>query len=240
MPLSPALRLLLVSNSTVAGRGYLDHVAEAVKAFLSDRVKRVLFVPYALADRDGYAAKARMRFEALGYGLDSIHEAADPKAAVLAAEAVFVGGGNTWRLLKALYDHDVLDALKSRAGAGMPYIGSSAGSGIAAPTIRTTNDMPICEPPSFRALSLVPFQLNLHYLDPHPKNEHMGETREERLLQYLEEWPEPVAGLREGSWLEVANGVVTLRGFPGARVFRRGGEPVEVAPDSELTDVLGL
>jgi peptidase E len=101
MSLSPALRLLLVSNSTVAGRGYLDHVAEAVKAFLGDGVSRVLFVPYALADRDGYAAKARQRFEALGYGLDSIHEAADPKAAALAAEAVFVGGGNTWRLLKA-------------------------------------------------------------------------------------------------------------------------------------------
>ena len=234
--IDPRLRLLLVSNSTLFGHGYLDHVADEIRSFLNGGV-RVLFVPYALRDRDGYAAKARERFEALGLGLDSIHEAPDPLRAAETAEAVFVGGGNTFRLLKTLQDAGLLPILRRRAEAGMPYVGSSAGSNVAAPTIRTTNDMPIVQPASLEALGLVPFQINPHYLDPDPASRHMGETREERLVQYLEENAVPVVGLREGAWIRVERGRATLLGSVGARVFRRGAPPEERLPGASLDDL---
>ena len=183
------MQLLLISNSTLYGGGYLDHAETEIRDFLGDdgRVKRVLFVPYALHDRDAYAATAQQRFAKMGYQLSSIHATAHPVRAVNDAEAIFIGGGNTFRLLKALYDFNVLDPIRQRVRGGMPYIGSSAGSNVAAPTIKTTNDMPIVEPPSFNALGLVWFQINPHYLDPDPDSTHMGETREQRLLQFLEE-----------------------------------------------------
>lgn len=226
-------RLLLISNSTLYGSGYLDHAAGEIVDFLG-AVKRVLFVPFALANRDAYAAQARARFAALGLGLDSVHEATDKRQAVRQAEAIFVGGGNTFRLLKALYDFDLLQAIRDRVAGGMPYIGSSAGSNVAAPTIRTTNDMPIVEPPSFAALGLVNFQINPHYLDPDPGSRHMGETREERLLQFLEDNETTVIGLREGAMIRVERGKAVLKGSSGARIFRRGREPLEVWPGAEL------
>lgn len=235
--IDPRLRLLLVSNSTLHGRGYLDHVANALEAFLAG-TRRVVFVPYALADQSSYAARARVRFAALGLELDSIHDASDPTAAIGSAEAVFVGGGNTFRLLRTMQQTGVLGAIRERALAGMPYVGSSAGSNVAAPTIRTTNDMPIVEPTSLDALGLVPFQINPHYLDPDQSSTHMGETREERLLQYLEENERPVCGLREGAWLHVEGGAVTLLGTTGARIFRRGLAPVERLPGDRLEDLL--
>jgi dipeptidase E len=230
-------RLLLISNSTAHGAGYLDHCAEALSEFLAG-VSRVLFVPFALRDHDGYAAKARERFGRLGLGLESLHQAADAVAAVNAAEAVFVGGGNTFRLLAALCGSGALAALRERAVGGMPYVGASAGVNVACPTIRTTNDMPIVEPPSFAALDLVPFQINPHYLDPDPGSTHQGETREERLREYLEENDRPVVGLREGSMLWVADGRVTLRGTAAARLFRRGHAPEEHPPGSRLDALL--
>ena len=157
-------RILLISNSTLFGSGYLDHAAAEIQDFLSDS-KRVLFVPYALHDLDDYAATAAGRFQRMGYELRSIHTSSDPVQAVNETAAIFIGGGNTFRLLKALYDFHLLAPIRRRVEAGMPYIGSSAGSNVAAPTIRTTNDMPIVEPPSFAALGLVPFQLNPHFLD---------------------------------------------------------------------------
>ena len=170
-------RLLLISNSTLHGSGYLDHAETEIRSFLGD-VKRVLFVPFALHDRDTYALTAQKRFERMGYELSSVHTAATPSRAVADTDAIFIGGGNTFRLLKALYDFDLLGSIRKRVEGGMLYIGSSAGSNIAAPTIKTTNDMPIVQPPSFEALSLVPFQINPHYLDPDPNSKHMGETRE--------------------------------------------------------------
>jgi len=116
----------------------------------------------------------------------------------------------------------------------MPYIGSSAGSNVAGPTIRTTNDMPIVQPPSFDALGLVTFQLNPHYLDPDPSSKHMGETREERILQFLEENDTPVVGLREGAMLRIEHGETMLRGSSGARIFRKGLEPFEISPGARL------
>ncbi len=226
-------RLLLISNSTLHGHGYLDHAAKVIPAFLGDRL-RILFVPWALKDHDGYAAKARERFAAMEIELDSIHTAHDPVQAIGLADAFFVGGGNTFRLLKALQDSGALDAIRRRVRSGVPYVGSSAGSNVAAPTIRTTNDMPIVQPASFDALGLVPFQINPHFLDPDPASRHMGETREERLVQYLEENELPVVGLREGAWLRVEHGTVTLEGTTGARIFRRGEAPVETSPGDRL------
>src|SRR6185295_9663592 len=195
--------------------------------FLGD-LKQVLFVPFALFDRDKYAATAQARFQRMGYELTSIHRTANPGQAVKETEAMFIGGGNTFRLLKALYEFDLLDVIRERVDAGMPYIGSSAGSNTACPTIRTTNDMPIVQPPSFNALGLVSFQINPHYLGPDPNSKHMGETREERIIQFLEENETPVVGLREGAMLRIENGETLLKGSTGARIFRRGHQPVEM------------
>src|SRR6266853_2609768 len=233
------MRLLLVSNSTLHGSGYLDHCADAIASFLGPSVKRVLFVPYALFDRDGYAAKARTRFGAMGYGLDSVHDmAGGPMEAVERAEALFIGGGNTFRLLAALWHHALIEPIRRRVRAGMPYVGSSAGSNVACPSIRTTNDMPIVEPPSFAALNLVPFNINPHYQDPIPGSTHMGETREQRIAEFREENDPPVVGLREGAWLVVNGPTVTLQGSSGARLFRRGKPPVEYASGSRLDFLL--
>jgi dipeptidase E len=234
-----ATRLLLISNSTLHGGGYLDHCAAEIADFLGPGVGRVLFVPYALRDRDRYAATARARFAAMGFALDSLHEAADPRAAAAAAEAFFVGGGNTFRLLDTLYGLGLLAPIRARAEAGAPYLGASAGSNLACPTIRTTNDMPIVQPPSFDALGLVPFQINPHYLDPDPASTHQGETREQRIAEYLEENDRVVVGLREGTMLRVEGGGVTLEGVKGARVFRRGAEPAEHPPGARLDFLLG-
>jgi len=231
-------RVLLISNSTLYGSGYLDHAEEEIRSFLGE-VRRVLFVPYALHDRDEYAALAGGRLGAMGYEVDALHRAADPPGAVAEAEAVFVGGGNTFRLLKALYDHRVLEPIRRRVDAGMPYVGSSAGSNVAGPTIKTTKDMPIVQPQSFDALGLVPFQISPHFQDPDPGSTHMGETQEERIRQFLEENATPVAGLREGAMVRAEGGSFELRGVAaGARIFRRGEDPVEVAAGARLDDLL--
>src|SRR5256884_468582 len=231
------LHILLVSNSTLHGRGYLDHVEEAIRDVLGP-ARRVLFFPYALHDRDGYATKARARFAAMGYELNSAHSADDPRKAVASADAIFIGGGNTFRLLKALQDFALLEPIRQRIRNGVPYIGSSAGSNVAGPTIKTTKDMPIVQPRSFDALGLVPFQISPHYLDPDLHSTHMGETQEERILQFLEENETPVVGIREGAWLWIENGAVTLKGKTGARIFRRGQAPVEVTPGTEISKLV--
>jgi len=232
-------RLLLISNSTLHGRGYLDHVEADLRGFL-DGAPPVLFVPYALFDRDTYTEQARERFDKMGLSVVGIHQASDPRRAVLEAQALFIGGGNTFRLLKTLQDLSLLDPIRRRVAEGVPYIGSSAGSVVSAPTIRTTNDMPIVEPSSFEALGLVSFQINAHYLDPDPASTHMGETREVRIRQFHEENPTPVVGLREGTLLEVAGDSVRLRGGLPARIFRRGREPLEVSPGASLEEVVAI
>jgi len=231
------MRALLISNSTLHGSGYLDHAEKDIREFVGAS-GRVLFVPYALADHDGYAEIARKRFERMGYELYSIHQEDDPARALGRANSIFIGGGNTFRLLKALYDKSLLQLITERVREGFPYIGASAGSNMACPTLKTTNDMPIVEPPSFNALGLIKFQINPHYLDPDPNTKHMGETREERLRQYLEENEVPVVGLREGSMLWVEDDKVTLRGITDARVFKRGVEPFEIKPGARVDEVL--
>src|SRR3984893_13018914 len=231
-------RVLLISNSTVHGRGYLDHVEEEIKSFLG-HARTILFFPFALHDQDGYAAKAKTRFAAMDYRLKSAHVAANPQKAVDEAEAIFVGGGNTFRLLKALQDLDLLEPIRRKVGSGTPYIGSSAGSNVAGPTIKTTKDMPIVQPSSFDSLGLVPFQISPHYLDPDPDSTHMGETQEERIVQFLEENETPVLRMREGAWVRIENQLVKLRGETGTRIFRRGQPPAEVTPGAEISGLVG-
>lgn len=230
-------RVLLISNSNLYGSGYLDHAETEIRDFLGS-VKRVLFVPFALYDRDAYASMAEGRFQRMGCELTSIHTASDAHQAINEADAIFIGGGNTFRLLKALYDFDLLEAIRQRVAEGVRFIGSSAGSNVAGPTIKTTNDMPIVQPPSFEALGLVGFQISPHYLDPDPKSKHMGETQEERILQFHEENETPVAGLREGAMVRVEDGVTLLKGTAGARIFRKGQEPFETLPGAQLDYLL--
>lgn len=220
-------RILLLSSSTVSGSDYLDYAGEEIRDFLGG-IERVLFVPFALSNHDAYTERVRLRLNQMGYQVKPLQQAPEAREAIRSADAIFIGGGNTFRLLKRLYDLDLLTAIRERVEAGVPYIGSSAGSNVAGPTICTTNDMPIVEPPSFAALGLVPFQINPHYLDPDPSSTHMGETREERILQFLEENETPVIGLREGAWLRVERGQTLLGGAAGARLFRRGYPPAEL------------
>lgn len=232
-----AKQLLLISNSTLHGSGYLDHAEKEIRDLVGDRTS-VIFVPHALYDRRAYAAKAQERFREMGLSLTSIHDVSNKPRAVDEADVIFVGGGNTFRLLKGLYDDDLLGSIRRRVAAGVPYIGSSAGSIVACLTLKTTKDMPVVQPPSFEALGLVPFQISPHYLDPDPSSTHMGETQEERIVQFLEENGETVVGLREGSILRVQDGNVVLKGTNTARIFRRGEKPFEAAPGSDLCPML--
>ena len=200
-------RLLLISNSTLHGSGYLDHVETEIRDLLKD-TRRIAFVPLALYDRNQYATQARERFRGMGCDLISVHDVSNPQRAIKEADAVFVGGGNTFRLLKGLYEWNLLAVIRQAVKAGTPYIGSSAGSIVACPSLKTTKDMPVVQPPSFEALGLVGFQISPHYLDPDPSSTHMGETQEQRIVQFLEENEAPVVGLREGGILRVEGGSV--------------------------------
>jgi dipeptidase E len=214
-------RLLLISSSRVHPTGYLDHCEEEIRDFLG-AVRRVLFVPYALRDWAGYAGRFRERLEKMGFEVDSLGSSPDPGAAVRSCPSLFVGGGNTFRLLHELYERDLIELIRARAREGMPYLGASAGTNIACPSIKTTNDMPIVQPPSLEALGLVPFNINPHYLDPDPSSTHKGETREERIREFHEMNDPPVVGLREGAMLRVEGSRMTLRGTSGARLFLKG------------------
>jgi dipeptidase E len=230
-------RLLLISNSTNHGEGFLDHCLAEIDDFLGS-ARRLVFIPFALKDRQGYGAKAAERLADIGVEAATLTADEAGLRRLRDAEAVFVGGGNTFRLLKTLQESGLLPALRERALAGMPYIGSSAGTNLATPTIRTTNDMPIVQPASFDALNLVPFQINPHYIDPEPGSTHMGETREQRLREFHEENGTPVVGLREGAWLRVEGDRATLGGANGARIFRREREPEERKSGAALDDLL--
>jgi dipeptidase E len=228
------MRLLLISSSNVHGYGYLDHAEPEIRRILG-KGRRVAFVPFALRDRDGYTQKVRERLATMDLDVVQVQGANDLEQ----ADAVFVGGGNTFRLLNALYESDLIIEMRQRVRAGLPYIGSSAGTNIASPTIKTTNDMPIIQPPSFDSLGLVPFQINPHYLDPDPASTHMGETREERIREFLEENEGPVVALREGTMLHVEDARTTLVGLCSARIFRPGFEPVEVEPGRAIDEYFG-
>jgi dipeptidase E len=219
-------KLLLLSNSTNFGEQYLQYPQDAIKSFLRHEVKDVLFIPYAGVgfSYDEYTAKVANPFEQMGYRLKGIHTCDDPKEAIMQAEAIAVGGGNTFALLNLLYAHDLIDVIRQRVTDGMPFMGWSAGSNIAGPSIKTTNDMPIIEPPSFEALKLVPFQINPHYTEATLPN-HGGETRKDRINEFIAINADmKVVGIAEGNLLEVAGDQVTLIGNDEVKIFEQGQE----------------
>lgn len=230
------MRLLLISNSTNAGEQYLQYPIGNIATFLGS-VKEVLFVPYAAVSfsYDDYQKKVQARFDELGIKVRSVHEFADPATEVARAQAVVVGGGNTFALLKKMQEQGLIEAIRERVLQGTPYIGWSAGSNVTCPTICTTNDMPIVEPTSFKALNLIKFQINPHYLDTHPAG-HAGETREQRIEEYVAANPGMyVAGLREGCMLSVEGEKMELIGPRPLRVFRGGEAPREFNAGDDLS-----
>lgn len=231
--------LILLSNSFSPGQGALEHAMDALAA-LFDGCRRVLFVPYAASDPDTYTNAMRDVLAGLGVRVTGAHRAPDPLEALAAADAVFVGGGNAFRLLRAMQRNGLLPAIGQRVRAGMPYLGVSAGANLACPTIRTTNDMPIVQPTSLHALGLIPFQVNPHYPAAHRDGAPAVAVRDQRLGEFLEENDVPVLGLCEGSWLRVRRGRhAHIGGTTSARLFIRGHDPRDLQPGDDLTDLLG-
>jgi dipeptidase E len=233
------MRLLLLSNSMNAGSGYLEHAADWLAEHFAG-VGTVAFVPYAAVrfGYDEYEERVARALAHTGAAVRSVHRDADPASAVRSSDAVAVGGGNTFHLAHEMQRLGLVEAIRERARRGAPYAGWSAGANVASPTLRTTNDMPIIEPRSFDVLGLVPFQVNPHYLDAHPDG-HMGETREERLLEFVRVNPDVfVIGLREGSALRLDEGSADLLGPRTARIFRGDAAPYEVEPGTSLDFLL--
>lgn len=234
------MRLLLLSNSTNYGEEYLKWPKSHIKDFFGDNVKRILFIPFAgvTVSYDDYAELVGKPFRELGYEIDPIHIKPDPRAAIEQAEGIAVGGGNTFHLVYSLHKHGIMEPIRAKVAEGMPYAGWSAGSNVASPTLRTTNDMPIIEPDSFETFNLVPFQINPHYLDAHPEG-HGGETREQRLNEFLEVNPDIyVCGLREGSAFRIEESHITLIGEKTMRLFKKGQEPEEYDSSRNLDFLL--
>jgi dipeptidase E len=232
-------KLLLLSNSVLHGSGYLEYAKDyVIEFFAKNGVKEILFVPYANPfSQEKYTEKVRSELNKWGYVVKGLNEADDPKSAINQAQCIFIGGGNTFLLLKHLQEKQLIDTIRNRVlKDGIPYLGSSAGTNVATISISTTNDMPIVHCPSLEALSLVPFNINPHYLDSDPTSRHMGETRETRISEYhaLPGTP-PVLGLREGSFLHVRGEVATLGGLSAARLFRRGKPAEEHVVGSDLS-----
>lgn len=231
------MNLLLISNSTMAGEAYLGWPQNYIKDFLKDKVKRVLFVPYAgvnLSDKgleeswNLYEEKVYAVYKNLGYEIYSIHHEENPIKAVQEAEAIAIGGGNTFYLNYMMHKENIISEINKRVKGGMYYMGWSAGSNAACPSIKTTNDMPIIEPASFNAINLIPFQINPHYLDAHPQG-HGGETRQQRIEEFLTVNREMfVVGLREACLLEMHGNKLDLKGKHPMRIFKYGQEPFEV------------
>ncbi len=234
------MRLLLLSSSREGETGYLEHAKPALRAFLAGRVKRVLFLPYArvIGSYDAYLEQVRLVFGDIGCAVDSLHQAASPIAAVEQAEAIAVGGGNTWHLAREVHRLMLTQAIRQAVRAGTPYLGWSAGANLACPTFQTTNDMPICDPLGFDALGFIPFQINPQYLHGSPPGFH-GETREERIREYLVLHPNVwVVGLPEGTMLHLEDAAIRLLGNRPCRVFRHGQEARELGPEASLAFLL--
>jgi len=241
-------KLLLISNSTMAGEEYLGWPKGYISEFLNKySVKKVTFVPYAGvnlslesigASYDIYLERVSSVFKIFGIEMESVHKADDPVKMIQNAEAIAVGGGNTFHLVAMMHKTGVMSAIREKALSGTPYMGWSAGSNVACPTLKTTNDMPIIEPESFNTLNLVPFQINPHYLDANPQG-HGGETRQQRIEEFLAvNKGMKVLGLREASLLLVEDNKMKLQGYRKLRLFEFGKEPIEFEPDSDLSFLL--
>jgi dipeptidase E len=224
------MKLLLISNSTMPGEPYLDYPKYEIKKFLGEKPVTALFIPYAAVtfSFDEYANKVEERFSEIGHHVVGIHTFKNPVKAIEQAKAIIIGGGNTWQLVRMMNDNHIMLAIRDKIISGTPYIGWSAGSNVACPTLRTTNDMPIIDPKGFNCMNLVPFQINPHYLDANP-NGHGGETREQRIEEFLEINSDTyVAGLREGTMFKYEDKKLELIGDKKCRIFRKGQEPREL------------
>ncbi len=234
------MNLLLLSSSRVGDTGYLEHAENLIKNHLGDKTKNLLFIPYAgvSIDYDTYEEMVSTAFEKFGYQITSIHHSSDPQQAILNASAIAVGGGNTFNLLATLYENQLLDTIREKVQTGTPYIGWSAGSNIAAPSIRTTNDMPIVEPASFDSLHLLPIQINPHYIDGNPPG-HNGETREQRINEFLVKNPrQTVIGIPEGTALKYNSGkLIYVADKQGFKFTLDGGKEV-IQPAADLSSLI--
>lgn len=231
--------IIIASTSTLHNGSYLDYLLPELEEHF-DKATTILFIPYARPSgisHDFYTDKVKEAFTKINKKVIGIHEFQNPIEAIEHAQGIFTGGGNTFVLVNELYRNNILDVLEKVVKSGTPYLGTSAGSNICGLTMNTTNDMPIVYPPSFRTLGLVPFNINPHYLDPDSNSTHMGETRETRINEFHFFNPQPVIGLREGSWLKVAGDSIKLKGNLTARVFRKNQIPEEVLPETELKDL---
>ena len=233
------MKLLIVSTSTVYGQGYLQYLTPEITTFFRG-YKRILFVPYARPSgisHEDYTEKACSVFEGLRFIMKGAHEFDKAEDANDWADGFFVGGGNTFLLLKKLYETGLLPLIDAKVRAGAPYMGTSAGCNLSGISIGTTNDMPIVQPPVLKAFGWLPFNINPHYLDPIPKQEHMGESRETRIAEFHHFNAQPVLGLREGSWLKLTDDYLELKGLLTARLFKKDESPVELKP-GRLTGLL--
>lgn len=234
------MRLLLISNSTNPGEPYLDYPKYNIRDFLGEQSLNCIFLPYAgvTINFDDYEERVKERFAEVGHRITSIHHTSDPVTAVKEADAIVVGGGNTFQLIKMIQENGLIETVRERVFSGIPYVGWSAGSNVTCPSIRTTNDMPILEPEGFHAFNLVPFQINPHYTDLNPPG-HAGETREDRIMEYLAANPaDTVLGLREGCMFTVEGSMMKLIGERPVRLFRHNETPVELDNKHDFSEFL--
>ncbi len=233
-------KIILASTSTVYGSGYLEYILPELKRMFTG-ISQIVFIPYARPNGmsyDEYTNNAAEAFSKIGITVKGIHAFDNAVNAVRDAQAIFVGGGNTFLLVKTLYENGLVKVIKEVVDRGTVYFGTSAGSNVGGLTMQTTNDMPIVYPPSFETIGLVPFNLNPHYLDPIEGSTHMGETRQRRIYEFHTQNDIPVVGLREGSWIEVLDDKITLRGELSARIFKQAQEPFEIASGSDILESL--
>lgn len=229
--------LLLASTSTLYGSSHLEYLLPKLKLHFKN-CKTILFIPYARPSgitHEEYTQKTASAFAKINISIKGIHEYENPALAIQNAEGIFTGGGNTFLLVKQLYHEKIMTTLKETLEKGTPYLGTSAGSNIAGLSMQTTNDMPIVYPPSFQTLGLIPFNLNVHFLDTDSQSTHMGETRETRINEFHQFNNFPVLGLKEGSWLEIKEGKIILKGKLSAKLFQKNRIPIELKPNSELS-----
>lgn len=234
------MNLLLLSNSTIPGQEYLEYAKKEIKNFLGEKPVTAVFIPYAAVtfSYDEYCEKVEKSFADIGHHIIGIHTFNDPVKAIEKAEAIVVGGGNTWQLVRQLHKKKLMNPIREKAFNQTPYIGWSAGSNIACPTLRTTNDMPITDPKGFECTGLIPFQINPHYLDANPEG-HAGETREQRINEFIELNPDIyVTGLREGTMFKISNGKLSLIGDRFCRIFKKGEKPVELSKEDDFSFLL--
>ena len=235
------MHLLLISNSTMAGEPFLEYSKDEIARFLSGR-QNIVFIPYAAVtfSFDDFEAKVNRRFRDFGLSVKSIHRFENQVEAIETADAIVVGGGNTWNLVRHLHQNGLIEPVRRSVQKGTPYVGWSAGSNVACPTMQTTNDMPVVDPLGFDTFGLVPFQINPHYTDKQIEG-HGGETREERILEYLAANPKStVVGLREGCMLNVEGEHVRYMGKNNLRLFINGRQPIELEPDEDFGFLLKL